>query len=275
MVSHCMECGKKKGFMSVNYAGFNIKDNKYIHAFPERIKDLILPGNKNQDFLCADCASKRQVECSVHGIVSNGKFALGIPPTCKQCTEEKQIQRKQEQEMLATTKTASATVPEVVIDMPESQEKFVTLIQSFYQPYKNAPNDLKKSALRNERKVAIQNFLSNLNVKDWVGKLKTMSTNSEGKAYVEIQLENSNIVVKTWNNALSDMFDLTLIPSGTQLYNKISELSKGSRVRFSGVFKTKENDYLNESSLTENGAMTSPKFIMSFVDISIYVDPTE
>lgn len=127
--------------------------------------------------------------------------------------------------------------------------------------------------MRAERKIAIQNFLSDLNIQNWVGRLKTMSTNSEGKAYIDIQLENSNIEVKTWSNGLSDMFDKTLIPNGTELYNRISELSKGSRIQFSGVFKTNEKDYITESSMTESGAMTTPKFIMSFVDISLYVNP--
>jgi len=259
----CIECGKKKGFMSVNYAGFNIKSNKYVYPFPERIKDLILPGDKSKDFLCADCASKRTIECSVHGMITDGKFAVGVAPACKQCKEEKLNEVKQSEGTLTAKEIPN-------IEIPQDQENFIKLIESFYEGYKQAPNDLKKSALRAERKISIENFLQSLNVKGWVGKLRTMGTNSDGKAYIEIELEGSKIEVRTWNNALSDISDQTLINNGSDLYNNISELSKGTRIRFSGSFKKREKDYITEVSLTEYGAMINPKFIMSFTDVSLY-----
>ena len=82
----CMECQKKEGRTDFNYAGFDIKKNR-SHFFPGRIKDLILPGNKSREFLCANCANKIRVECRVHGIIHDDNFALGKPPKCKKCDE--------------------------------------------------------------------------------------------------------------------------------------------------------------------------------------------
>ena len=156
------------------------------------------------------------------------------------------------------------------IQIPPEQQSFVKLIESYYDSYKQAPNELKKSALRADRKTAIQGALGNVTVQDWVGTLRNMGTNSDGKASIIIQLAGSKIEVKTWNNAVSDIADKTLIETGSELYNTLSNLSKGSTVRFTGTFKLGENDYIREASLTESGSMTSPAFIMSFTNVSAY-----
>ncbi len=266
MVLQCMECGKNKGFMSVNYAGFSVKAQNY-HPFPERIQDLILPGDKSKDYLCVDCANKRQIECSVHGVITTDKFGFGLAPTCSQCKEEKNatLTQKNKDDLSANSVNKPA-----IIEVPSKQEEFIKTIESFYRPYRLADNELKKSALRTERKVAIQLILQDLMADEWIGKLKSMGTNSEGKAYIEIQLNNSNIEVKTWNNALSDISDNTLISQGTGLYEKIANLTKNSMVRFWGEFQKDSKDYIKESSLFENNAMTKPQFIMHFLDIAPY-----
>lgn len=92
MANRCVECGKKRGIFTFNYAGFNMDENKF--AFKERIEPLILPGNPIEDFLCAKCANKRKVICKVHGICE-GTFFLGNHPICIKCAEE---QGKKEEE---------------------------------------------------------------------------------------------------------------------------------------------------------------------------------
>jgi hypothetical protein len=88
MAKLCTHCGKKKGFIEKNYAGFDVR-KKGDHPFPERIKELVLPGNRKTDFFCGACASKEFiVECEQHGPISGG-FAMGLPPTCAQCKKER------------------------------------------------------------------------------------------------------------------------------------------------------------------------------------------
>ena len=156
------------------------------------------------------------------------------------------------------------------IQISPEQQNFVKIVESYYDSYKQAPNELKKSALRADRKTALQGALGNVTVQDWVGTLRNMGTNSDGKASIIIQLAGSKIEVKTWNNAVSDIADKTLIETGSELYNTLSNLSKGSTVRFTGTFKLGENDYIREASVTEAGSMTSPAFIMSFTNVSAY-----
>lgn len=173
------------------------------------------------------------------------------------------------QEDTQTEKTLSAS-PSQPIPLPNTETMFITTIESFHGPYDNAENELKKSALRSQRRDKIRAVLQSRDVSRWIGKLKLMKTNSEGKAYVTIQLPDTRIEIKTWNNGLSDVIDNTLIPNGSALYKKIADLKMGDIVSFSGRFAASDSDYIEESSMTESGSMQTPEFIMVFKDISKY-----
>lgn len=173
------------------------------------------------------------------------------------------------------TSTAGRLAPKArSISVPLRQYRFLKTVKSFYGPYQNARNELKKSALRNRRGKAVRAVLQGRVVRGWVGILTDMSTTGQGKAHVSIKLwGGKNIYVKTWNNEFSDISDKTLIRSGTPLYKSISNLSKGSFVVFSGRFVSNSRDYIRESSMTESGSMTEPEYLMRFSSISRYVPP--
>ena len=82
----CMECNCEKGLIAYNYAGFRVREDG-DHPFPSRIDMLTLPGDSNQNYLCEECASKREIKCTAHGNVA-GKFSGGKPPRCKKCDKE-------------------------------------------------------------------------------------------------------------------------------------------------------------------------------------------
>lgn len=189
--------------------------------------------------------------------------------TTKETKEEKskEIEKPKESE-----KTIESGKPKVIeeskIILPASQVKFIEKVEFFYSLYREAPNELKKSALRTQRKQVISNLLSNRKVSGWIGTLEDMQTNSEGKAFIEIKLEGAkSITIKTWNNLLSDVFDNTLIENGTELYNAISNLTEGDLIIFNGTFISDDSDYIKEASITERGSMTDPEFIMKFTNV--------
>lgn len=90
----CLECGKKKGFLSLNYAGHDVQAYSK-HPFPERVKELILPGDATKDFLCEDCANKRNAECASHGPLKAEKFIGGLPPICTKCKDEHKSMKRE------------------------------------------------------------------------------------------------------------------------------------------------------------------------------------
>jgi hypothetical protein len=160
-----------------------------------------------------------------------------------------------------------AVVPDVAV--PAEQAAFVSAIEAAKEDYKAAPNELKKSAVRTARGKKIEAALrGSRSATGWVGTLKKMETNSDGKAIVAIQLHGSEVAVKTWNNALSDVGDHTLIAHDSALFRAIAEMSEGDGVSFTATFASSDKvDFVKECSMTESGSMRDPEFICVFKDI--------
>ncbi len=155
------------------------------------------------------------------------------------------------------------------LNIPETQKAFIQAVTSLISEYNAAPNELKKSAVRQKRKKAIKQALnSNYKIVNWVGTLKDMATTSERNAYVSIQPVGCNFRVQTWNNEISDVLSTkTLIPESSPLYKKVAELSEGDKVTFSGSFVSGDDDFVGEQSMTEDGSMTDPEFTVVFNNI--------
>jgi len=135
--------------------------------------------------------------------------------------------------------------------------------------YKAAPNELKKSVVRSQRKAGLKKmFGRSKSVSGWTGTIKSMGTNGDGNAYVTIQLTGSKVEVLTMNNAFSDIAYGTLIPQGSAVFNSLANLSVGDKVRFSGRFLAGDKDFIAEMSLTERGSMTAPELVFKFSSLT-------
>jgi len=148
---------------------------------------------------------------------------------------------------------------------PRTQVAFARAVESVKSEYAAAPNELRKSAVRTRRGALIRSALGGSRaVTSWVGRLRRMQTNSEGRAMIVVELDGTNGTIETWNNALSDMMDNTLIPQSSPVYSALSDMAVGQTVLFSGSFLRDERDYAREASMTEAGSMSSPNFILRF-----------
>ncbi len=157
---------------------------------------------------------------------------------------------------------------ENVITLPESQKDFTSAIKLYSERFRATANELQQSSLRDERRGAISRALgSSLTVNGWKGTLTRLETNSDGHAIVSVRLAPA-IKVITWNNALSDLVDGTMIQKGTPLYANLSQMTIGDTVVFSGSFLASDQDGVRETSLTIRGAMTDPEFLFLFNSIS-------
>jgi len=145
--------------------------------------------------------------------------------------------------------------------MPAQQKKFLEIIKTGVQAYKDAKTDLKSSAALRKRDRAACAVLSSNKATNWVGTIKDIGANREGKAYIQIELD-SGIRVQTWNNSFSDLNDNTLIPEGSKVYNAIIDGDEGSKIIFSAQFLKDDNSCLKGSNLTEYFYATDPKFIV-------------
>jgi len=152
--------------------------------------------------------------------------------------------------------------------LPEQQSRFLAVTAEYSDRFASASNELQESVLRDERRSALVNALgSQRSVAGWRGTITRLETNTEGKAILSVRL-SPNTDIGTWNNALSDLMDDTLIEKGSPLYKVLLAMSVGDAVTVSGSFLPSDEDGMKETSLTIRGAMSDPEFLFHFHDIS-------
>lgn len=181
--------------------------------------------------------------------------------------DAKKLAREEEKRLKKENKDSKKNdKEEKVSGIPQIQQDFYNVLEQTKKEYKDAPNELKKSAIRTKRGEMIENALgSNLQFSDWIGTVEEMRTTGGGKAIFQVRLLESKVDIMTMNNEFSDIFGNTLIEQSNPLYQIIAELKEGDKVRVSGQFlSSPDNDYVFELSLTESGGMNRPQFIVNF-----------
>lgn len=159
---------------------------------------------------------------------------------------------------------AGASAP--IITAPSSERALVSVIKLYASRYQSAPNEMAQSELRQERARAICQSLPSLDVANWVGRVETLSSNSEGLGVLKVRISD-RATVGTWDNALSDIGDHTRIPVGSTLHQQAMALHQGESVILSGSFYRSSADCVDEKSLTIAGGMTDPEFTFRFIAI--------
>lgn len=100
----------------------------------------------------------------------------------------------------------------------------------------------------------------------WKATVHDVGSTGDGYGYIAMIMDD-DIELSTWNNALSDAFDNTLIKPSNKLYDVLMELSAGDEVTISGKFIKGENTCVTTSNLTEVLNASSPDFKVNFTSI--------
>ncbi|EMH2077722.1 hypothetical protein NO938_003005 [Citrobacter freundii] len=151
----------------------------------------------------------------------------------------------------------------------KNESAFVDVIEKAIIKSKSAKNDMQIGGIKALRDKEICNILQVKSVSNWIGQVKKVSANSDGKGVLALSLP-SGILIKTWNNSFSDTKYNTLMEPGTEIFNRASELSVGDVVYFSGTFFEDNDNCISESSLSLSGKVKEPEFIFRFSDIRKY-----
>ncbi len=164
----------------------------------------------------------------------------------------------------ATGSAGSVKGSQTVPSTPEQQKRFLAETAAFSERFSTASNELQQSTLRDERRESIKQVLGEQReVVGWIGTIKRLETNSEGRAILAVRLsENTDLV--TWNNALLDLSDGTLIDKGTPLFDSLRNMSVGDKVTVTGTFLSSDVDWVRERSITIRGSMMNPEFLFRF-----------
>lgn len=154
-------------------------------------------------------------------------------------------------------------------DIPAAQQAMSDAVATGRTEAESAETDLQRANVLNVRSDAMCESVPDGDVTDWIGTVVTVDANGEGKAVVVVSIEE-DIEIGTWNNALSDSGDRTLIEQGSELYDAALELAPGDSVRFSGTLKSgsESNDRCYyTSNLTEVMSIDSPDYIINFSEL--------
>ena len=150
---------------------------------------------------------------------------------------------------------------------PASEQQFVSQVETSRTKIENAATDLQESAALRERDTALRNILGgSMQAQQWVGVITDVGANGEGKAYVEIEIADG-VRVTTWNNALSDAGDNTLIDPGTTIFNNLLSMEKGTKVVFDATFFRGNDTALRGTNMTETFYGVDPKFLVRFSEV--------
>ncbi len=145
---------------------------------------------------------------------------------------------------------------------PKDEAGFTKAVSDARTAYDKAGDDDRVS-LQSTRAAGICAAVKKPDVQGWVGALKEIDRDPGGRTIIAIQLPDGTLV-KTWNNAMSDIDDKTLILAGTPLAAAVGKLAIGDTIRFSGNFFSDEPDCYRSSRLSLDQSMSEPSFLFRF-----------
>ncbi|MDE1891307.1 MAG: hypothetical protein KGI13_02250 [Betaproteobacteria bacterium] len=158
---------------------------------------------------------------------------------------------------------SESIIEKPTIQLPNDEKKFINIVSKAQQDAENANNDMQRGGIFSRRNEALCNLLQDLNISDWIGTVKNLGANSDGKGVLEIELAR-NISLKTWNNSFSDLDYHTLIDPNEKLFKTASNLIVGQKIALSGNFFRDNDSCLLEGSLTLQGKLSDPEFIFKY-----------
>ncbi|MCS3747795.1 hypothetical protein FHY18_003423 [Xanthomonas arboricola] len=160
------------------------------------------------------------------------------------------------------------------VTYPDAQKAFFGLNRECKYAYNSGINDIQRSRAFNECNSSRVSF-SKQGVRGWVGNITDISTDQGGDVVsvdISATIDGFEAAFGTVGNRISDVDTGSLITPNHPLFNVLSNMKVGDRVRFSGKFLMHpETDRgVWESSLTERGSMDDPTFKLRFTDIEPY-----
>ena len=79
--------------------------------------------------------------------------------------------------------------PEILMSMvPEKQQKFMKSLAKFATQYKTSSNSVEQFLLRQKRQEFLAGQIKDRVFMEWIGRIKTLRTTKNGKAYLVIEL---------------------------------------------------------------------------------------
>ncbi|HWJ75943.1 MAG TPA: hypothetical protein VNX29_22480 [Kaistia sp.] len=150
----------------------------------------------------------------------------------------------------------------LVAQQTREEAAFTKAVTDARIAYDKAGDD-DRASVQSSRAAAVCAAVKKPDIQGWVGAVKELDRDPGGRTILSIALPDGTLV-KTWNNAMSDVDDKTLILAGTPLAAAVGKLAIGDPVRFSGSFFSDDPDCFRSSRLSLDQSMTEPSFLFRF-----------
>lgn len=171
-----------------------------------------------------------------------------------------------------TSSGGSASAAPIIL--PPMEARLIEIASTAQFESRKADNDMQRGGIKSKRDKGLCESITSLAVVDWIGTIKKIDSNSDGKGVLEIEIA-PDILIKTWNNAFSDMGDHTLLEPGSPVFETAAAMKRGQKVIVSGtLLKGSEGECIKEGSVSLHGKISDPEFIFRFSAISAY-DPAK
>ncbi len=143
------------------------------------------------------------------------------------------------------------------------EDQFLAILQDDKASYENTSDATLSLAAQANRAADICTLLgSERDAVDWTG---TISELSSSGTVLAVKLAD-NVTVGTSHSPDDD--STSMIDPASDLFNTISQMHVGERVRFSGNFFPSASDCIKETSPTQKRSMTAPYFLMKFTSVA-------
>jgi len=151
---------------------------------------------------------------------------------------------------------------------PSYEEWFIQSVRQYQTGLPPEGDEARMAYNRSERARGISNSLPGVRtLSGWNGILRKVQTTIDGRVAIAIELPESNILLQTWGDVVSDTGAGTLIEQKSELYDRLRGIAVGTPVAFDGEFLPDKDDWVKEGSKTGREGLISPKFIVRFADV--------
>lgn len=182
----------------------------------------------------------------------------------KRRTGEVKAKEQQDQE---EQKRKAAARREDLLRSPAEENRFIQAVEKARTAYKSGQTDLQRGAARPARARDICAALPSSELRQWIGKIARLTTNSSGEGVLAVEIAKG-VKLITMNNSISDSVYGTMIKSGSSLYQQLLEMKTGDFVRFDARLFSSDIDCYTEMSLTMQGSLEEPEFVANFTRVS-------
>ncbi len=155
----------------------------------------------------------------------------------------------------------------VLTERPEQQQRFVAIVEKAQRKAAGVENDMQLGGLLAERSRALCELFAGERVAhNWTGVITYIGANEDGYGVVEMWMF-PDITLVTWNNAVSDAVDNTLIPPSEDSFRALAQMSPGQRVVVSGgLIRDRKTCFKNKNFYLDS-KIQAPEYLFQFVKV--------